>query len=292
MNSKANYTLHTIFLCAIFLMGNAVIILPFPSADDKTFLGYIFAFFISFGVCFLLLPILNNLYTKKAFKNSFQKAVFIALYGATALLSAIEAYRCFYQYADFVSKTVLPKVSPILISLIFIAIAIYLSFRHSSVIFKFSLFSFVLVFIAVAAFFIMSYKNFRLDNISLLQLPTSKKLIKQTIPYLLKVFLPFLLVLIYQACQFERIGKKQTLWGLSLGGITLALTLLNSVLLFGAPLSASLDFPYASAISTVTVGYLFSRMDGFSYFIYFACCLIKISVCIGIIKSLIKRIFG
>ena len=73
MNSKANYTLHTIFLSAIFLMGNAVIILPFPSADDKTFLGYIFAFFVSLGVCFLLLPILNNLYTKKFLKTPFKK---------------------------------------------------------------------------------------------------------------------------------------------------------------------------------------------------------------------------
>lgn len=292
MNSKTNYSLHTIFLSALFLMGNTVIVLPFSSSDDKTFLGYITAFFISFAVIFLISPAADKLYCKRDFKSPFQKVVFILLYSFTAILALIEAYRCFYQYSSFVSRTVLQSVSPFLISAIFALIAIYLSFRHSSIVLKFSLFSFVLVFIAVVAFFIMSFKNFRLDNISLLQMPSPKELFSQTSPYILKVFLPFFLILVYRNCEFGKTDKKQALWGFTLGGITLALTLLNSILLFGADFCAKLSFPYASAISTVTVGYLFSRMDGFSYFIYFACCLIKISVCIGIIKSLIKRIFG
>ena len=68
-----------------------------------------------------------------------------------------------------------------------------------------------------------------------------------------------------------------------------ALVLLNSVMLFGAELAGKFDYPYSAAISTISVGYLFSRMDGFSYFLGFACALVRIGVCITTVKSLFKK---
>ena len=60
-------------------------------------------------------------------------------------------------------------------------------------------------------------------------------------------------------------------------------------MLFGAQMSGEFDYPYAMAISTVTFGNLFSRLDGFSYFIYFVTALIKITVCVDVIKQEMKK---
>ena len=77
--------------------------------------------------------------------------------------------------------------------------------------------------------------------------------------------------------------------GVSGGCGLAALVLLNSVMLFGAELAGKFDYPYSAAISTISVGYLFSRMDGFSYFLGFACTLVRIGVCITTVKSLFKK---
>ena len=65
----------------------------------------------------------------------------------------------------------------------------------------------------------------------------------------------------------------------------LGITILNSVLLFGIEFSGVLDYPYSSAGSTVTFGNLFTRMDGFLYFVYLASCIVKCAVGIFVIKK-------
>ena len=39
-------------------------------------------------------------------------------------------------------------------------------------------------------------------------------------------------------------------------------------MLFGPTFAARIEYPYTAAVSTVSVGRLFTRMDYFSYFIY------------------------
>ena len=103
-------------------------------------------------------------------------------------------------------------------------------------------------------------------------------------PYIKKVTLPCFLIGVF--ARDNGFSKKTAVSGAVLGNLTLAFCILNSLLLFGNKFAGRLDYPYAFAISTVTFGNLFCRLDGFAYFIYFASCLIKITLSVSIIKSI------
>jgi hypothetical protein len=51
-----------------------------------------------------------------------------------------------------------------------------------------------------------------------------------------------------------------------------------------------LDFPYAAATGSVTAAKSYSRLDGFTYYIYFICSLIKASVILACILRSAKSI--
>ncbi len=283
MNAKTNYSLHIAFSVAIFTLANAIITLPFSSADDKTFLGFIIAFFISLGINILLVVFLSE----KDFSCSL---FFKFLYCVLLLLVLFEVLRSFALFVKFASEIILPSVSAVIIGAVFLLCIIYTFLKHNSVILKFSLFSFLIVAILIIIFFILSSKEYRADNIFLLSFPDISEVAKQSYYCFIGIFLPVPIVFLWQKGELGSVNKRASIIGFCLGGIFLALTFLNTLLLFGAEVSARIEFPYASAISTVTVGYLFSRMDGFSYFIYFACVLVKIIVLLGTIKTLIKHI--
>jgi len=283
MKAKTNYSLHIAFLTAVFTLSNAIITLPFNSADDKTFLGFILAFFISLAANIFIVSFLN----KRDFSN---KIFFKFLYCALILLVLFEVLRSFALFVKFASEIILPSVSAFIIGAVFLLCVIYTFLKHNSVILKFSLFSFLIVAILIIIFFILSSKEYRAENIFLLSFPDISELVSQIYYCLIGIFLPLPIVFLWQKGEIGEVNKKASIIGFCLGGIFLAFPLLNTLLLFGAEVSGELSFPYASAISTVTVGYLFSRMDGFSYFIYFACVLVKLTVLLGTIKTLIKHI--
>ena len=283
MKSKTNYSLHIAFLTAIFTLSNAIITLPFSTANDKTFLGFIIAFFVALGINILLVVFLSS----KDFSNSL---IFKFLYCLLLLLVLFEVLRSFALFVGFASETILPSVSSVIIGAVFLLCIIYTFTKHNSVILKFSLFAFFIAAILIVIFFILSSKEYRADNIFLLSFPDISEVIKQSYYCFVGVFLPVPLGFLWQKGELGKVNKKASIIGFCLGGIFLTLTFLNTLLLFDADVSARLEFPYASAISTVTVGYLFSRMDGFSYFIYFACVLVKTVVLLGTARTLIKHI--
>ena len=262
---------HFFCLCALFLLSNAVITLPSKNATQFTFLGFLICFIFSFILCFIILQI---------------KSVKFLLY-----LSVLPALYClfdaFLDFIFFVSQNLLPETQHFFIILPFVLTIIFFAKNKKSAILKFSLLAFVFCVIAIIFFFLATLKDFTFSNIFIKTLPKAKQLLNQSFPYIKKVVLPSLLLPIF--AKLENQQKKTALSGLTRGYILIGICLLNSLLLFGNEFSGRLDFPYAQAISTVTFGNLFTRMDGFSYFIYLVCCLIKITVCIDIIKTALER---
>ncbi len=265
------FTKHFIALSALFLLSNAVTTLPSKNANQFTFLGFLICFLISFVLCFIISGI-------KSQKILLYLSVLPALY---CLLDA------FLDFILFVSQNLLPETQRFLIILPFVLVAIIFAKTQNSAILKFSLLSFGFCVVAIVLFFLTTLKDFTLSNIFIKTLPDANTLLEQTMPYTQKIVLPSLLLPIFAKIESQQ--KKTALGGLTIGYILIGICLLNSLLLFGNEFSGRLDFPYAQAISTVTFGNLFTRMDGFSYFIYLVCCLIKITVCIDIIKAALFR---
>lgn len=271
-NSGINslFSRHFVALCTLFILGNAVINLPVKTANKFTFLGFLISFLISVVLWFLvfLIPLCKTL-----------------LFSAF-LLAFWAAGDTFLEFLKFISATLLRDTAKFLIAIPLIFTIVLFCLKSKTVIFKFSLISACFSVLAVIFFFIFTAKDFETRNIIIKTLPSVKNLYIQTMPYIKTVTLPSLLLVLF--AKITKNKKSTAFLGLLSGNILLASCILNSVLLFGSKFSGRLDFPYASAISTVTFGNLFTRMDGFAYFIYFASCVIKITVCVKIIAYCIK----
>ena len=137
--------------------------------------------------------------------------------------------------------------------------------------------------------FLFSIPQFDNDKIILTSFPDVGDVWEQIVTYL-RYTLSGLLILPFFELVFVGKEEKKPLFGGYIAGVAfLVVCLLNSLLIFGNELSSRLDFPYSEAISTVTAGNIFTRMDGFSYYVFFSSCLIKICLCLKLSAELLKR---
>ncbi len=291
MNKKTSFFKHNIAFWALFLMGNGVIVLPFKNADGYTVLAFILALFAAFILCIGARFVVNSIFVKKA-ESGIKKFLRLALSFAASVFAAFVLADTVKDFLYFSQKILLPHSSKLVAIAIFLLAVIFFSFKRLENILKFCLISCVFVLILELVFFIASVDNFKLQNIIIKQLPNLTHLWQQAIPYIKKFSLPALLLPLYEALAFKQTSKKALFSGLWAGGALLGLTLLNSVLIFSGELAGLFEFAYASAVSTVSIGRLFSRMDGFSYFIYFAASLVKSVGCVFIIMVMVSRNSG
>ena len=270
MTAEPTYNKHLASLAAIYILGDAVIILPSSNSGDYPLFGFIVGAVAAVLLYFTSSAITNCLIGKPCGLILLILAAVYAFYNAGI---------SFIRYTDFADKMLLPKTSEFLIAAAFVTAAVYLAERRQEVILKLSLISAVIAVIAIFIFFLLSLKDFKVENIAVQGLPNFNGLIKSAKPYFLNIALPALLIPVY-----SRIfaGEKRVcapFAGLMAGLALEAVCLLESLLLFGNPLAERLDFPLAAAVSTVTVGQLFTRMDGIVYCLFFMLALIKTAVC-------------
>ncbi len=267
MEAKGCYKKHFLLLSVLFVLGNTCITAPARNADKYNFLVYLLTCFASliFGIIAYFIPI--NVKT------------FIPIY----LLSLFTFGDTFISFIRFISDNLLPYTPRVLIVIPFVLILVYLGFKKTSTLYKFSLICGFLSVAVVVFFFLSTFKDFEFKNIYIYDLPRFNTVVSQSVFYFKSLVIPSLLLGVF--ARQENIEKGVLLGGLSLGLLALAITVLNSVLLFGIRFSGALEYPYSMAGSTVTFGNLFTRLDGFLYFVYSATCIIKCIVGIFVIKK-------
>ncbi len=267
MENKLYYTKHFVMLSVLFVLGNACITAPVKTADKYNF----FVFLVScvIGVIF-------------AFTGYFipvNKLTLIPIY----LLCFFTLGDSLISFIKFISDNLLPDTSRFFILLPFVLILVYLGFKRTDTLFKFSLICGFLSAVVIVFFFLATFKDFDFENIYIKKLPDLDKLYFQIGFYFRSLIIPAALLGVF--ARAEGIKKKTLLCGLGLGFLCLAVTILNSVLLFGIEFSGALKYPYSSAGSTVTFGNLFTRLDGFLYFVYSATCTVKCTLAIFTAKK-------
>lgn len=269
----SGYNKHFIALSALFILGNGVIVSPPKNADEYNFLGFIIACFVAiiiYCVCFFV-PV--NRFTR----------VPICLLAFYCIWDAV------ISFIKFISDNLLPHTNRFLIVLPMILIILYIVWQRKEILLKFSFMSFFIVLTVIIFFFFATIKDFNIKNIFIYQLPTVRSIVGQMIPYIKMLILPIVLLSFFM--KMNNIKRSASVVGVFIGFICFGLCILNSVLLFGIGLSGILDYPYSSAGSTVTFGTLFTRLDGFLYYFYLACCIVKCGVGIFTIKKLKERSF-
>lgn len=292
MKQNTKFFTHLKALWALFIMGNAVITLPTKNANEFTFLAFILASVLGALLYLIILTLAKNLFITehgKELKTGY-KILLAVTYLAVAVFAVFCGAEAFSVFMGFIKNIVLRHTPIFFISVIFLAVVIYFCTRRQEDVLKFFMVAFVFVLIAVIFFFIANSFKFNLRYIFVFELPNIKELITQSKPYVLSVVIPSVLMPFYTACTFKKAKFSHALWGYFLGVVILGTCVISSCLIFGTTLAGELAYPYSSAVSTVSFGRLFTRLDGFSYFIYFISALARITVCVFIIRNCFKRI--
>ncbi len=294
MRENTRFFTHSKALWALFIMGNAIITFPTKSADEFTFTGLIAATVFGMAAYIIVVPIAKKLFAEevKTDCNMIFKILLSIVYLILAVFAIFCAADTFADFTMFIKKIVLTDTSIFFINIIFLIVVLYFYFRRQEDVLKFFLIAFFIVLTLVAFFFIFTAFKFNLRYIFVFRLPTAKELFFQTKPYILNPILPALLLPFYNACVFKKVKLSHSLAGFILGALMLAVCVISTCLLFGTVLAGRLPYPYSAAVSTVSIGRLFTRLDGFSYFIYFAGALAKITVCTFITKNCFLKING
>lgn len=267
MEDKECYSKHFFMLSVLFVLGNACITAPVGTADKYNFLAFLISCFVALIFVFI------------AYFIPINKITVLPIF----LLSFFTVCDTFISFIKFISDNLLPNTPRLYILLPFLLILVYLGFKKTNTLFKFSLICGFLSVAVVVFFFLSTFKDFNFKNIFIYKLPSFNTLFSQSIFYFKSLVIPSLLLGLF--AKRESIKKGVLLGGLSLGLLCLAVTVLNSVLLFGIKFSGQLSYPYSAAGSTVTFGNLFTRLDGFLYFVYSATCITKCAVGIFVTKK-------
>ncbi len=290
MNERVRFSRHTAALCGVFVLGNGIITLPRSGADEFTFSA-----FLAVGVCllisfYIICVIADGLNKINFTRNLLLRTVSSIFLLALAVFSLFCAADTFLQVTDFFSKVLLAQTSRFSVCLVFGAAVLYFALKRQENLLKFCLVGIVLVTAVIVFFFIAASDNYNLRNIFVFRLPSMEEFKNQVKPYLVNPLIHSLILPFFLLFTFKDTCKSAGNLGVALGLVLLSLGLLSSVLLFGADIAGELNFPFNSAVSTVTVGRLFTRLDGFAYFVYFICSLVKITVCADLSRDCILKI--
>ena len=283
MNKKTVSHRHIIALVTLYVLGNGILIFPLKGSDQFGFTAYLISLLLLMGFYCLF-----NVMTSKI-----SRSPTVVFSGYTLLISVVSLFigaKAFEDMVDFVSKTLLQGVPTFFISLIFGVTVVYFALKSSQSIFKFSLVTCVFVVCIILFFFLAPMEKYELRNIYIFRVPNLNSLLPQVKVYLLNPVLHSLSLPLFLNLCFGKTCGKPAAVGVFFGGVLLGLCLLAPILLFGAHIGGEFSFPFSSVAETVTVGRLFTRLDGFLFFVYFITCLVKITVCLKVSLVSLKRV--
>lgn len=290
MRDKIEFKWHTVSLVAMFVLGDAVIFLPTANANEFTFAAFLVSGACLAAVFLLSAVLIGGVVKLKAKDKLIKRLAGIFLLACAAVFALFCAAKTFLVATDFVGRTILPQTAKWLIIAIFSGTLLYFVLKRREHLLKFSLLSIVVILAVVIFFVIAAMDQYDIRNMYIFKIPSFRQLGTQMIPYLVHMVLPAVILPIYLYFTFYEARTSVGTVGVVFGTALLGLCILSPVLLFGPTLAGSLDYPFSSAVSTVTVGRLFTRLDGFSYFVYFVCSLVKIIVCLSVVFSCLKKV--
>lgn len=262
-------------LFTAFISANGLILIPF----GQSLLPFVFA--LLSGAIFLPLSLLLFRFLPKEKRSKFITVLAVTL----AVLSFIVAGICAGEYCLFIYRAVLTRANMWVIKSVFALCVFLLAASKTSAIYKFAFLSAVFSAAVFFVLFFMSSKTFDTKKLSGV-FSLNEFSLPVFLKYLLVLIIPAFAAVLFCALTDNGISPLRVLFGTAAGGIFSLIVLFDTVLSFGLPLAAKLDYPYIDDISTVTAGSLFTRMDGFAYFAFFAAYILKCAVCVNLAARL------
>lgn len=274
--------LYTLSAVSLFLISGGLIKAPFGGNN----IGNPLSFLIS-GALFIITAIALTKLFYYLFSLKKRNLTLKIVYGTFAAVLIAFAFYTFKEYVTFVYDIILPRTPKVFIAIVFAACVFFFIFTDRLPILKFSVISATAATLIFFAFFILSIKNFNNKNIfSSVDFNVTHSL-KEIGKYYLTMFLPALIPIAFLSVK-SKLSPISTAIGAGWGFLLCIICIADSVLSFGYALACRLDYPYIEDISTITVGSLFTRMDGFAYFAFFPayliCCAITLKLAIFLLN--------
>ena len=140
MKKTDSFVSHSSALAALFILGNGVIIFPVSGADKYTFLGYITAALSGFLLYFILIPVINRLYTAEDKKiKPLKKTLFLIVYLITALAALKIGADAFLSFTEFASALLLKDYPKVIAVIVFLLTVVFFVSRRAENFLKFCL---------------------------------------------------------------------------------------------------------------------------------------------------------
>lgn len=274
---------------AIFLFGNLLIAFPKGENTDQAVFGVIanlgIGVALSFLFCFLQK---NGMFDLMVFEPKPLKITFIALILTLSVISFLISCK---DYVVLIDKVRLPNTSPVVIAVIFLFLAYLLAQADKKLIFLFSLTGLIFAAISFTVLFLLSIPNMELRLFTQNLRFVPKGFLKQTLTFFIHSVGQVVIAAFFIGnLTDKKEARRIYLLGTLMGGLVLLVCILNIVLVLGTNVVGATDYPYATVTSMIMLGKSYSRMDGFTYYIYFFASLIKASVILKVILSICKKI--
>lgn len=269
-----------IFIIGIFILGNSIINLPFAKYGSNSLPGFIIATLIFFPIFIVFDK--TNLSEKIMCKK-----VFSILYSLFCLFNGLICTRNFITFSD---KVILPEINSFFPILLFLFVVIFLCLSEKNVIIKTAFVSGFIMLFLMLFLLVASLKNMSLSNLLLKNDLSLKGIVYESLSYICLSYIPSI-ALVGFFDNLKSDSHKVFIKGYFLGVIFLLVSFMQSILVMGYGVTSSILHPYASGISIITLGNNYSRLEGFSYFIYFASSLIKTAICVYVSETYFTCVF-
>ncbi len=267
-------------LCGITALCTLGGFLVFPAGEfDNTL---IYGLLLARVVSFLLIAVFYRLFANavgKEPKNRIKRGGLLVLYlliTAFLVLSAVETIKTF---CEFTSLKMGGVSLPAAVLILFFALFVITKNGETS----FSKLSFLFGIVTVAAIIIIAVFSIGKGDVKYITprgWPDIDGIVKNGIKLGIRHFVSPFIISISLIPRIK--STKSVLLGNGIGGFAAALVLLNIFYVLGADFSATLGYPYSSAVTVVGTGNSFSGMGGLFY----------LAVCFSNIVKCAAAVFG
>lgn len=265
-----NCALHIFALSVLFVLGNTIISMP-----TNMFNLYLLAFMCAISYALIVFARLMIYLSPKS------KIIRCAVDISVSLLALWGVVTVFADFITFLKAEQLPQANIMLLSTVLIAVTFAFVFSSNLAIYKYSLLVALISGVFIVICFVSGIKAFNFSSVYLSLTAPQFSAIS-----FVKYFLPVTILPFFINC--SKTSSKSLSIGLAVGFIVLFLCVMQAVLTLGD--ISDVAYPYLKAVGVMSSGSLFTRLDGFVYFVFFVTSLIKITICAKVAKNYIIQI--
>lgn len=282
------------FLISVFLIGGGLLEVGREDVGDILASGA--ALILACLLIGAAAPAANAVFREKNVRDekSVAKRISLFVFGIFASVAAIfVAVGTARDFSTLASNVLLLRAPSVLVLILFLLFCGYLASKGGEVIKKFAFISMLVLGSGAILLLLLSLPQLSPGNAA----PTDELRfdLSAVISRLLKVFIPVCVAVVFLACE-RRQDEKLAIYprcavaGILIGSAVLSICRLNVLLLFGKDFAQTEALPYAAAVSTISAGKLFLRMEGLSYLMYFLSTAVRATVSIGTVAAILSKL--